>query len=180
MATVESADEPHLCALGAVAAAFGQLELDLFWNLGRKAGIPPEKVSILLAGESFHSMLGKLRALVAYEEADTPHAGRFDTWARKMSEAADRRNQMLHSAWLDLRYVSPETLAKKWPSGAPDLLRLKPGRKKPYENAAVPGHPVKLTDLTALSDRLRELSEELSELRAAGVFESRSSTGPEL
>lgn len=160
-----------------MAATFGNIELAVFWALGAKAGLAPPKANIIFAGEPFHSMLRKLRALIAFDHGSTPPAGRFNTWADEMSRAAKSRNDAIHSAWLDLIYVSPETLAERWPSSAPELLRLKAART-PYENAAVPGYPATISELSSLAEQLERLEEELDEMRNDGLFHSSSVTEP--
>lgn len=166
----------HLRALGAVAAVFGDIELQLFWVLGAKSELPPPKANILLAGEPFHSMLAKLRALFAYENSATPEEERFKNWADRMARAAKRRNEVTHSAWLDLTQVSPETLAEKWPNQVPpELIRLRPG-KAPQHNAAVPGHPATVSELEELAEELRKLAEELKEMEGDGLFDRRDSS----
>ncbi len=169
--------DEHLLALGAVAATFGNIELAVFWALGAKAGLAPPKANIVFAGAPFHSMLWKLRALVAFDHGSTPAAGRFNRWADEMSRAAKSRNDALHSAWLDLVYVSPETLAESWPSNAPELLRLKAART-PYENAAVPGYPATISGLSSLAEQLGRLEEELDAMRNDGLFHNSSVTEP--
>jgi hypothetical protein len=136
-----------------------------------KSELPPPKVNILLAGESFHSMLSKLKGLMAHENAGSPEQIRFDRWAESMSKATKRRNEAIHSAWLDLTHVSPEALAKKWPGQVPpELIRLKPA-KSLQKNSAVPGHPATVSELEQLAKELAQLAEDVKQMQGNGLFD---------
>jgi hypothetical protein len=161
----------HLEALGAVAAAFGDVELQLFWALGRKSGVPWPKATILIAGDNFSRALTKLAALVRLDDDGTPAAERFADWHRRMSVAAIERNKALHSAWLNLEYISPETIAELAPHlPEADILRLA-APKIPTTNGGAVGEAMTVAQLDDLADRLDVLAEELLVMVNDGFFD---------
>jgi hypothetical protein len=92
--------DDQLRALGRISVAFNQLEYRmnvLVWalispnsNIGR----------IVLEGENFDRMLGKLKNLAQEVlREDQERLRRIEEWAKSASDAKRRRNELLHAQW---------------------------------------------------------------------------------
>ena len=94
-------NEEALIALGRVAAASSTFEVVLSAMLSAATGMEPNRGLVIGGHSGANAIVGMLRSLSRQEDALLSGAA-FDAWLRSAEAALRGRNQVMHSAWLEM------------------------------------------------------------------------------
>lgn len=95
-----STSDDHLRAIGQITVNFSALEFALSFLVWAFLGIGQEKGEIITSRLSFRVLLQLASSLYRHRVSDPEGIAQFDELLARISEAGDRRNQMIHSLWM--------------------------------------------------------------------------------
>jgi hypothetical protein len=94
-------NEEALVALGCVAAASSTFEVVLSAMLAAATGMESNRALVIGGHSGATAIVGMLRSLSRQPDA-LLSGSEVDAWLRRAEAALGRRNQVMHSAWLEM------------------------------------------------------------------------------
>lgn len=94
--------DSHLLALGSLSVEFGILEASVVRTISDLLTFDVnnfESILLLVGGDSFETLLTKLKKIFIYKLLDGKLLKKFDTLYNKLDSIREERNRYLHSYW---------------------------------------------------------------------------------